>query len=159
MQAAFFKLSKILPLDDAVKYMKDAIRTTYGRKGEKIVNMNIEAVDAGIEQVKEIKVPANWATAKSDPKKAALDGGLAHAKNYVDNILVPVQAMRGDKLPVSAFIDYQTGTVPANSRFEKRGIAVDVPEWIPENCLQVQPVRICLPACGYSSLRAWTQKR
>ncbi|NCC66918.1 MAG: pyruvate:ferredoxin (flavodoxin) oxidoreductase [Clostridia bacterium] len=151
LQAAFFKLAKILPLDDAVKYMKDAIRTTYGRKGEKIVNMNIEAVDAGIEQVKEIKVPANWATAKADPKKAALDGGLAHAKDYVENILVPVNAMRGDKLPVSAFIDYQTGTVPSGTAaFEKRGIAVDVPEWIPENCLQCNQ---CAFVCPHAVIR------
>jgi len=151
LQAAFFKLAKILPEADAVTYMKEAIRTTYGRKGEKIVNMNIEAVDAGIEQVREIKVPAEWADAAEGAGRASLDGGLEGAKEYAENVLSSVNAMRGDKLPVSAFLDYQDGTVPSGTAaFEKRGIAVDVPEWIPENCIQCNQ---CAFVCPHAVIR------
>ncbi|NLH01570.1 MAG: pyruvate:ferredoxin (flavodoxin) oxidoreductase [Clostridiales bacterium] len=151
LQAAFFKLAKILPEDEAVKYMKEAIRTTYGRKGEQIVNMNLEAVDAGVEKVKEIAVPADWANPAPDAPRAVPDGGLDHAKDFVEKILVPVNAMQGDKLPVSAFLDVANGTVPnGTSAFEKRCIAVDVPQWIPENCLQCNQ---CAFVCPHSVIR------
>jgi len=151
LQAAFFKLAKIMPEEDAVKYMKDAIRTTYGRKGEKIVNMNIEAVDAGTEKVHEMTVPADWANPTPDAPKAGAEGGLDHAKAFVDNVVVPINAMRGDKLPVSAFMDMADGAVPVGtSAFEKRCIAVDVPKWIPENCLQCNQ---CSFVCPHSVIR------
>lgn len=151
LQAAFFKLAKILPEADAVGYMKDAIRTTYGRKGEKIVNMNIQAIDAGIEQVHEIAVPADWANPAPDTQNQKLVGGLEHARDFVDNILAPVNSMRGDSLPVSAFMDVANGTVPnGTSAFEKRGIAVEVPMWIPENCLQCNQ---CAYVCPHAVIR------
>jgi len=151
LQSAFFKLAKILPEEEAVKYMKDAIRTTYGRKGEKIVNMNIEAVDAGTEKVKELAVPYDWANPIADAEKAISDGGFDHAKDFVKNILVPVNEMRGDSLPVSAFKDIANGTVPCGtSAFEKRCIAVDVPQWIPENCLQCNQ---CSFVCPHAVIR------
>jgi len=151
LQAAFFKLAKILPEADAVTYMKDAIRTTYGRKGEKIVNMNIDAVDAGIQKVIELAIPSDWANPAPDEKKAVAEGGLDHAKDFVENILVPVNTMRGDKLPVSAFVGIANGTVPnGTSAFEKRCIAVDVPEWIPENCIQCNQ---CSFVCPHSVIR------
>ena len=151
LQAAFFKLAKILPEADAVTYMKDAIRTTYGRKGEKIVNMNIEAIDAGIQKVHELAVPADWANSPADAPKAVPEGGLDHAKDFVEKILVPINSMRGDKLPVSAFMGIANGTVPnGTSAFEKRGIAVDVPQWIPENCLQCNQ---CSFVCPHAVIR------
>ncbi len=151
LQAAFFKLAKILPEEDAVRYMKDAIRTTYGRKGEKIVNMNIQAVDAGIEQVRELAVPADWASPAHDAPKPAPEGGLAHAKDFVEKVVVPINAMRGDRLPVSAFMDIADGAVPVGtSAFEKRCIAVEVPKWIPENCIQCNQ---CSFVCPHSVIR------
>lgn len=151
LQAAFFKLAEIMPEEDAVRYMKEAIRTTYGRKGEKIVNMNIEAVDAGVEKVRELKVPASWAAPAPDAPKAAPEGGLEHARAFVENVVVPINAMRGDKLPVSAFMDIADGAVPVGTAaFEKRGIAVDVPQWIPENCLQCNQ---CSFVCPHSVIR------
>ena len=151
LQAAFFKLAKILPEADAVEYMKEAIKTTYGRKGEKIVNMNLQAVDAGIEQVKEISVPADWANPAPDAAAAKLTGGFEHARAYVEGILEPVNAMRGDSLPVSAFMDIANGTVPnGTSAFEKRGVAVEAPQWIAENCLQCNQ---CAFVCPHSVIR------
>ena len=151
LQAAFFKLAKILPEEDAIKFMKDAIRTTYGRKGEKIVNMNIQAIDAGTEKVQALVIPADWASPQADAPNAPLDGGLGHAKNFVEKILAPVNAMRGDSLPVSAFMDVADGTVPCGtSAFEKRGIAVDVPKWIPENCIQCNQ---CAFVCPHAVIR------
>ena len=151
LQAAFFKLAKILPEADAVNYMKEAIKTTYGRKGEKIVNMNIQAVDAGIEQVHEISVPADWASPAPDAAAEKLMGGFEHARDYVDNILAPVNAMRGDSLPVSSFMSIANGTVPnGTSAFEKRGVAVEVPAWIEENCLQCNQ---CAYVCPHAVIR------
>jgi len=151
LQAAFFKLAKILPEADAITYMKDAIRTTYGRKGEKIVNMNLLAIDAGVEKVVELPIPADWSNPAPDAPRPAPEGGLDHAKDFAEKLLVPINAMRGDKLPVSAFMDVANGTVPnGTSAFEKRGIAVDVPQWIPENCLQCNQ---CSFVCPHAVIR------
>lgn len=151
LQAAFFKLAEILPEEDAVQYMKDAIRTTYGRKGEKIVNMNIQAVDAGVSQVRKLDIPADWANPEPDAPTAVPDCGVDSAKDYVKNIQIPVNAMRGDKLPVSAFTSVVTGVVPnGTSAFEKRGIAVEVPVWIADNCLQCNQ---CALVCPHAVIR------
>ncbi|MDR1131412.1 MAG: pyruvate:ferredoxin (flavodoxin) oxidoreductase [Oscillospiraceae bacterium] len=151
LQAAFFKLAKILPEAEAVGYMKDAIRTTYGSKGEKIVDMNIRAVDVGIEKVRALAIPTDWASPGADAPKAPLGGGLDHAKDFVEKILAPVNAMRGDELPVSAFMDVADGTVPCGtSAFEKRAIAVDVPDWIPERCIQCNQ---CAFVCPHGVIR------
>ncbi len=145
MQSAFFKLAKIIPLDDAVKYMKDAILKTYGKKGEKIVNMNYLAVDKGIEALKKIDVPANWGMAK-DEAAATRD-----VPGFISNILEPVNGQRGDKLPVSTFVGMEDGTFPnGTSRYEKRGIAVDVPEWQMDKCIQCNQ---CSYVCPHAAIR------
>jgi len=151
LQAAFFKLAKILPEADAVTYMKEAIRATYGRKGEKIVGMNIRAVDAGIGGVKELTIPADWSEPTADEPKAPPDGGLSHAKDFVRDIMTPVNAMRGDELPVSVFLGIADGAVPVGtSAFEKRCIALEVPQWIPENCIQCNQ---CSFVCPHAVIR------
>jgi len=151
LQAAFFKLANILPIDDAVGYMKDAIRASYGRKGEKVVSMNNSAVDAGLEKLNEIVVPADWANATDEAKGHKHESSRADLKTYANEILEPVNAMRGDDLPVSTFVSTQNGTLPAGtSACEKRGIAVDVPSWVPENCIQCNQ---CSYVCPHASIR------
>ncbi|NCB73895.1 MAG: pyruvate:ferredoxin (flavodoxin) oxidoreductase [Clostridia bacterium] len=151
LQAAFFKLANILPEEEAVKYMKESILVSYGRKGEQIVNMNLRAVDAGIEMVKELTVPDEWARPEADEVKPAPQGGFEHALDFVNNILLPVNELRGDALPVSAFMGIADGTVPCGtSAFEKRCIAQEVPKWIPENCIQCNQ---CSFVCPHAVIR------
>ena len=153
LQAAFFKLIGILPIDDAVNYMKEAVRTTYGRKGEAVVNMNCAAIDAGLENVKKIDVPASWANPEADAPAASVKGERDELVEYVENVLIPVNAMRGDSLPVSAFNDTSDGTLPqGTAAYEKRGIAVDVPRWIPENCIQCNQ---CAYVCPHAVIRPY----
>ncbi len=147
MQAAFFKLAKIIPLEDAVKYMKDAILKTYGKKGEKIVNMNYLAVDKGIEALNKIEIPAKWANA-TDVKAEAKD-----VPAFISNILEPINNQLGDKLPVSAFAGMEDGTFPnGTAKYEKRGIAVDVPEWQIDNCIQCNQ---CAYVCPHAVIRPY----
>ena len=145
MQAGFFKLANIMDIDDAVKYMKEAIKKSYGKKGDDIVNMNNAAVDAGIEKVREIKVPAEWANAVDENA----DEVKKDTPEFVKNIVEVINNQEGDKLPVSAFKGMEDGTFPSGtSKYEKRGIAVDVPQWIPENCIQCnQCSYVCPHAC------------
>ena len=151
LQAAFFKLIDILPIDDAVKYMKDAIKTTYGNKGEKIVEMNCAAVDAGIDNIKKVEVPAEWSNPAPDAPAKSVVGDRKDLVEYVENVLIPVNNMRGDSLPVSAFIKTANGTLPqGTAAYEKRGIAVDVPRWIPENCIQCNQ---CSYVCPHAVIR------
>ncbi len=146
LQAAFFKLAKVIPIEDAVQYMKEAVVATYGRKGEKVVNMNIAAVDAGLENLKEIQVPDSWATATEEEKSVHVKGRSAELIRYVEEVMVPANAMVGDRLPVSAFIrNAGSALPPGTAAYEKRGIAVDVPEWIPENCIQCNQCALCCP--------------
>ena len=150
LQAAFFKISQIIPANDAVKLMKEAATATYGRKGEKIVAMNHTAIDRGIEQVRQVPVPASWADAKDEPVAHEV-AGEPEIVDYVKNILEPVNAQRGDKLPVSVFEGREDGTVPlGTSAYEKRGIAVDVPEWNPDNCIQCN---FCAYVCPHAVIR------
>ncbi len=145
MQSAFFKLANIIPQEDAVKYMKDAILKTYGKKGEKIVNMNYLAVDKGIEALHKVEVPANWGTAV-DEAAAAKD-----VPAFISDILDPMNRQMGDKLPVSAFVGKEDGTFPCGtSRYEKRGIAVDVPQWQINNCIQCNQ---CAYVCPHAAIR------
>ncbi len=145
MQSAFFKLANIIPLDDAVKYMKAAIVKTYGLKGEKIVNMNHLAVDKGIEALKKIDIPASWADA-ADEKAETKD-----VPEFISKILEPVNGQIGDRLPVSTFVGREDGTFPnGTSRYEKRGIAVDVPEWQMANCIQCNQ---CAYVCPHAAIR------
>lgn len=151
LQAAFFKLANIIPIEEATKYMKDAIVASYGKKGEAIVKMNYAAVDAGLNDVKEIKVPEEWKTAEGNRTKTVIDSDRPELKSFVEEILIPVNDMRGDSLPVSTFCDTARGVLPQGSAaFEKRGIAVDVPMWIPENCIQCTQ---CSYVCPHAVIR------
>ena len=151
LQSAFFKLANIIPIEDAIKYMKDAATKSYGAKGEKIVAMNHAAIDRGVQDVSEVKIPDSWKSAT---------GGITHAKatgddkvlvEYIDKILTPVNAQKGDTLPVSTFIGREDGTFPlGSSAYEKRGIAVDVPCWKPENCIQCN---FCAYVCPHAVIR------
>lgn len=153
LQAAFFKLIGIIPIDDAIKYMKDAVIKTYGKKGEKVVNMNYAAIDAGIENVKKLEVPASWTNPEADAPAKPVEGDRADLVEYVENVLIPVNNMRGDSLPVSAFNSSSSGTLPqGTAAYEKRGIAVDVPRWIPENCIQCNQ---CSYVCPHSVIRPY----
>ncbi|MDF2952678.1 MAG: pyruvate flavodoxin/ferredoxin oxidoreductase domain protein [Anaerocolumna sp.] len=122
LQAAFFKLANIIPVDEAVKYMKDAATKSYSKKGDAIVKMNHDAIDRGVEGVVEVKVPAEWANAGSESLASVATGARKDLVDYVNNIQNPVNAQSGNNLPVSAFVDYVDGTAPAgSSAYEKRG--------------------------------------
>ena len=143
MQSAFFKLAEIIPEEDAVKYLKDSIVKAYGKKGEKIVNMNYAAVDAGINALVKVEVPASWENAVD------ADKGEVKEPEFIKNILRPMTAQEGNNLPVSTFNGIEDGTFPCGTAaYEKRGIAVDVPEWIIDNCIQCNQCSfICPHAC------------
>lgn len=144
MQTAFFKLSEVIPFDRAVELLKEGIQTAYGKKGEKIVNMNVAAVEKGMTAINEIPVLDVW-------KSLADDAPVNRDEpDYVSKVMRPVLAQKGDYLPVSAFtID---GTMPAaTSKYEKRGVAILVPEWVSENCIQCNQ---CSFVCPHSALRA-----
>ena len=142
-QAAFFKLADIIPVEDAVKYLKESIVKAYGKKGEAIVNMNYKAVDAGIDSLVKVDVPASWADAV-DAEKPEVEEPA-----FIKDILRPMVAQKGNDLPVSTFLGYEDGTFPCGTAaYEKRGIAVNVPEWKPENCIQCNRCSfICPHAC------------
>jgi len=152
LQAAFFKLSKILPIDDAKEYMEKAVRDTYGRKGDKIVNMNIRAIEAGLNEIVEIAVPDSWKTPSVDAVPVAAATDRPDMAAYIENIMTPMNNMRGDSLPVSAFLDTESGSLlPAGtSAFEKRGIASEAPMWKSENCIQCNR---CSYVCPHSVVR------
>ncbi len=149
MQSAFFKLSGVIPIEDAVKYMKDAIDHTYGKKGDKILEMNYKAVDAGIEALKKIEIPAEWANATTDP--VLLSGLPEDIPDFIRDVCMPVNAQQGDSLPVSAFVGREDGHFPSGtSAYEKRGVAVNVPEWKSDKCIQCNQ---CSMVCPHASIR------
>ncbi len=151
LQAAFFKLSGVIPAEDAVRFMKEAATKSYAKKGDAIVKMNHDAIDAGMQEVHEIAVPAEWANASEETKTMKLTGGREEIRGYIDNILAPINAQKGDTLPVSTFVENADGTVPlGSSAFEKRGIAVDVPKWDPQNCIQCN---FCSMVCPHAVIR------
>ncbi|MCF8107230.1 MAG: pyruvate:ferredoxin (flavodoxin) oxidoreductase, partial [Desulfohalobiaceae bacterium] len=138
MQTAFFKLSGVLPLEEALSLLKDSIKKTYGSKGDKVVNMNIAAVDQSIENIVKIDYPANWAEATDLPQ------ALADEPDFVKRVLRPMLALKGDKLPVSVF--EPDGVFPVGTtKYEKRGVAIKVPQWIPENCIQCNQCSFVCP--------------
>ena len=144
MQSAFFKLAAIIPETEAVEYLKDSIKKAYGKKGEKVVNMNFEAVEAGLNALVKIDVPDNWSNAEE--LEMAVD---SDEPEFIKNILRPMNAQEGNNLPVSAFEGLEDGTFPAGTAaYEKRGVAVNVPEWITDNCIQCnQCAYVCPHAC------------
>ena len=152
LQAAFFKLANIIPIDDAVKYMKDAATKSYSKKGDAIVKMNHDAIDAGVAQVVEVAVPADWATTtEGEFEVATVSGDRKELVDYVKNVQNTINAQAGDKLPVSTFVEYADGHCPQGSAaYEKRGIAVDVPSWISSNCIQCN---FCSYVCPHAVIR------
>ena len=154
LQSAFFKLANIIPIDDAVEYMKNAVQQTYGHKGEKIVNMNCEAIDEGLHAVRLIEIPEAWKTVKEKKAKVKIDTDRKDLAEYVEKIMIPANAMQGDTIPVSVIKDIcPGGTLPqGTSQFERRGIAVDVPEWLPRHCLQCNR---CVMVCPHGVLRSY----
>ena len=146
MQAAFFKLANVIPVEEAVKYLKESIVKSYGNKGEKVVQMNYQAVDKGIDALKKIEVPESWKTAVDAEEQKEED-----APDFIKNIMNPMNAMKGDELPVSASVGAEDGTFPAGtSAYEKRGIAVNVPEWQIDNCIQCNQ---CSFVCPHAAIR------
>ena len=146
LQAAFFKLSGVLPIDDAVKYMKDAITRTYGKKGEKVLSMNYTAVDEGVSAMHEVAVPAAWADLPDEEAVPA-----AGVPEYVAKVMAAVNGQRGDQLPVSTFKDMADGTVPVGtSKYEKRGFAAHVPEWDAAKCVGCN---LCSLYCPHAAIR------
>ncbi len=151
LQSAFFKLSGIIPIEDAIKYMKDAATKSYGRKGEAIVKMNHDAIDRGCEGIVEIQVPADWADAAGTTQGVSVQGDRKELVDFVEKILMPANAQKGDSLPVSIFAENADGTFPQGSAaYEKRGIAVDVPAWKCENCIQCN---FCAYVCPHAVIR------
>ena len=150
LQSAFFKLANIIPAEDAIRYMKDAATASYSKKGESIVKMNHDAIDMGAQKVRKVEVPASWKDAKDEDLTSKVDG-QGRLVDYINNILNPINSFAGMKLPVSAFVPYADGEVPlGSSAFEKRGIAIDVPEWKSENCIQCN---FCSYVCPHACIR------
>ncbi len=150
LQSAFFALANIMPKEDAIRFMKEAAKKSYSKKGEAVVEMNYKAIDAGADALHKVEIPASWADAQDAPDTTVLEGNPATVK-MVKEIMEPVAKMDGDSLPVSAFMDHVDGQFEQGaSAYEKRGVAVMVPEWIPENCIQCNQ---CAFVCPHATIR------
>ncbi len=152
LQSAFFKLAAIIPEEEAIDLMKKAAKATYGKKGDKIVQMNYDAIDAGAKQVVAVEVPASWKDCEDEGLfTPEVKGGREDVVAFVKNVQSKVNAQEGNSLPVSAFVDYVDGTTPSGSAaYEKRGIAVDIPVWKEENCIQCNR---CAYVCPHAVIR------
>ncbi len=150
LQSAFFRLANVMPIEQAVQYMKEAAKKSYSKKGDAVVEMNYKAIDAGVDALHEVKVPAAWAEAVADIKTVERTGRPATVK-MVNELLDPIGLMDGDSLPVSAFKDIADGQFETGaSAYEKRGTAVMVPEWSPEACIQCNS---CAFVCSHATIR------
>ncbi len=153
LQSAFFKLAKIIPEETAIQLMKDAAEKTYGRKGQDIVEQNWAAIDEGAKQVREIPVPAEWSNAADEGLEFKTHAGDSDQVRFVNTIQNAVSAQEGNGLPVSAFTEYADGSTPSGTAaYEKRGIAVDVPVWNPDNCIQCGR---CSFVCPHAAIRTF----
>ncbi len=151
LQSAFFALANILPKDEAIDYMKKMAYKSYIKKGEAIVELNYKAIDAGANAMVEVSVPASWKSASPAGEKAKATGKRADLVKFVNDIVEPVSLMDGDSLPVSRFVDCADGTFPQGAAaYEKRGVAVSVPTWHPENCIQCNN---CSFVCPHAAIR------
>ncbi len=145
MQAAFFKLADIIPIEEAVEHLKKAVVASYGKKGEKVVKMNNDAIDAGVNSIVKIEVPESWKNVEDEMKP------IQERPDFIKNIVDVMNRQEGDKLPVSAFIDREDGTFePGTAAFEKREIAINVPEWQPDKCIQCNQ---CSYVCPHAVIR------
>jgi len=153
LQAAFFKLADIIPAEEVIALMKEAAKKSYGHRGDEVIRMNNEAIENGADGVQEVQIPDSWKTA-SGPIPFGLGKAVGDDKNltdFIDNILVPISAQKGDKLPVSAFSGREDGSFPmGTSAFEKRGVAVNIPCWVSENCIQCN---FCAYVCPHAVIR------
>ncbi len=151
LQSAFFALANILPAEEAIEYMKKMAYKSYIKKGQAMVDLNYAAIDAGADAFVAVEVPESWKTCADDAAAARVEGNRPELVEYVENIVNPVVAMNGDSLPVSAFEKYVDGQFPQGAAaYEKRGVAVSVPEWIPENCIQCNT---CAFVCPHATIR------
>ena len=152
LQSAFFKLTGIIPEEQAIELMKAAAKATYGRKGDDVVQKNWAAIDAGAKQIVEVQVPESWKNAEDEGLfMSHASHGAQEAQDFVNNIQCKINAQEGNSLPVSAFKDYVDGTTPSGTAaYEKRGIAVNVPVWVPDNCIQCNR---CAYVCPHAAIR------
>ena len=151
LQSAFFKLANIIPADEAIQYMKDAATASYSKKGDDVVKMNHDAIEAGAKNIVEVQVPASWADAADEDLAVKVTEGRPEVVEYVNNIQNAINSQTGNELPVSAFEKYVDGTLPAGSAaYEKRGVAIDVPEWNPDTCIQCN---FCSYVCPHAAIR------
>ena len=152
LQSAFFKLTGIIPEEQAIELMKAAAKATYGRKGDDVVKKNWAAIDAGAKQIVEVQVPESWKNAEDEGLfMSHASHGAQEAQDFVNNIQCKINAQEGNSLPVSAFKDYVEGTTPSGTAaYEKRGIAVNVPVWVPDNCIQCNR---CAYVCPHAAIR------
>ena len=150
LQSAFFKLANVMPIEEAIKFMKEAAKKSYGKKGDAVVEMNYKAIDAGLDALHKVEVPASWSNPEADASAPALIG-LPETVKMVKSLLEPIALMDGDSLPVSAFKDIADGQFELGaSAYEKRGTAVLVPEWDPEKCIQCNN---CAFVCSHATIR------
>lgn len=150
LQSAFFKLANIMPIEDAVGFMKAAAKKSYGKKGDAVVEMNYKAIDAGVDAIHKVEVPASWANPEADAKEAEITGRLETVK-MVKELMNPIGLMDGDSLPVSAFKDIADGQFELGAAaYEKRGTAVLVPEWDASKCIQCNT---CAFVCSHATIR------
>ncbi len=150
LQSAFFKLANVLPIEKAIEYMKAAAKKSYGKKGDAVVEMNYKAIDAGVDALHKVEVPASWSNPEADAPETEITG-LPKTVKMVKNIMNPINLMDGDNLPVSAFVEHIDGQFEIGaSAYEKRGIAVSVPEWNPETCIQCNQ---CAFVCSHATIR------
>ena len=152
LQSAFFKLTGIIPEEQAIELMKAAAKATYGRKGDDVVKKNWAAIDAGAKQIVEVQVPESWKNAEDEGLfMSHASHGAQEAQDFVNNIQCKINAQEGNSLPVSAFKDYVDGTTPSGTAaYEKRGSAVNVPVWVPDNCIQCNR---CAYVCPHAAIR------
>ncbi|MGN0650305.1 MAG: pyruvate:ferredoxin (flavodoxin) oxidoreductase [Oscillospiraceae bacterium] len=151
LQSAFFSIANIIPADEAIDYMKKMAYKSFAKKGDDIVNMNYAAIERGAGEVIKVDVPASWADAEGELHTPVATGDNKFLVDFVNKVQIPVNAQRGDQIPVSTFVDIADGTFPQGSAaYEKRGIAVDVPKWIPENCIQCNN---CAMVCPHAVIR------
>ncbi len=154
LQSAFFSLAGIIPAEEAIQYMKEAAQKSYGKKGDAVVQMNYDAIDAGATSMVKVEIPADWAYAVDEAETEKLLADRPEVMKFVQEIQKEVNAQRGNKLPVSAFKDYVDGSAPSGtSAHERRSIAIDIPQWIPENCIQCNR---CSLVCPHAVIRPVT---
>lgn len=147
MQSAFFKLANVIPVNEAVELLKNSVEKTYGKKGEKIVEMNKAAIDTGIDAVHKVNIPSSWKNAEVEPTS------IKEEPDFIKKVQRPMSRHEGDELPVSAFNGMEDGTFPlGTTSYEKRGIAVMIPEWQIDKCIQCNQ---CSYICPHSVIRAY----